>query len=310
MDKKLYFAPMEGIVGYVYRNAHRAHFHGIDCYYTPFLAPNQNRKWTPKERKEVDPELNGEVPLVPQILTNKPQDFIWAAREMQLRGYKQVNLNLGCPSGTVVSKGRGAGFLGNPEQLDLFFDEIFQEVEIAVSIKTRIGLEDAGELETLQEIFEKYPFCEWILHPRLRSEFYKGMPNMEAFDWAYNHTNLPICYNGNVFTVQQAGEIKETYPDVSAIMMGRGMLYNPGLADEIKTGCKLDKEKLQAFYNSLYEGYRQHMQGDNNILFKMKEVWTYMSDLFENGEKLCKKIRKAQNLKDYEAVVNDAFRDR
>ena len=73
------FAPMEGITGYVFRNAHHRHFHGIKTYYTPFISPNQTRKFTPRELNDVRPEHNEGVPVIPQILTNKADDILWAA---------------------------------------------------------------------------------------------------------------------------------------------------------------------------------------------------------------------------------------
>ncbi|MDD6882143.1 MAG: tRNA-dihydrouridine synthase, partial [Eubacteriales bacterium] len=146
---KLYFAPIEGIAGYIYRNAHRKYFGGADTYFSPFLAPTQDHGFTTKEKMDVLPEHNQTLKLVPQILTNQPEAFLWAAEEMQKRGYQEVNLNLGCPSGTVVSKRKGAGFLGAPAELDRFLDAVFSKVGISVSVKTRLGMEEAAEFEQL-----------------------------------------------------------------------------------------------------------------------------------------------------------------
>ena len=179
-----YFAPMEGVTGYVYRNAHHAIFPGIDKYFTPFVSPNQNRCFTPREKRDILPENNRGICVVPQILTNRSDYFLRTMKELAAFGYQEVNLNLGCPSGTVVSKGKGAGFLEDADKLDAFFDEVFQKADLEkmkISVKTRIGIEDAEEFEDLQKVFQRYPFAEVIVHPRVRSDFYKNQPDRQVF---------------------------------------------------------------------------------------------------------------------------------
>lgn len=149
-----YAAPMEGITTYIYRRAHARFYGGIDKYFTPFIA---GKKMTTREVRDILPENNAGVALVPQILTNKAADFLEIADRLAAYGYDTVNLNLGCPSGTVTAKKRGAGFLGEPESLDAFLYEIYEKCPLQISIKTRLGISDLKEWERLLDIYARYP---------------------------------------------------------------------------------------------------------------------------------------------------------
>lgn len=308
----LYFAPMEGLTGYVYRNAHRACFGGVDKYFTPFLSPNQNHRFTAKEEKDVRPEHNEGISLVPQILTNRAEDFIWAAGEMKARGYREVNLNLGCPSGTVVSKYKGAGFLARQEALNRFLDQIFQEVDLEISVKTRIGIAAPEEFPELMEIFNRYPIRELIVHPRLRTDFYKNTPDRESFGYAVKESSAPLCYNGDIFTEEAFRSAASRFPSVERVMLGRGLLANPALAERIRgiEEAPLTASRLAAFHRALYEGYRLAIPEERNVLFKMKEMWTYLICMFPEADRYGKKIKKAKSAGEYEAAVAALFRER
>ena len=306
---KYYFAPMEGITGYIYRNAHRKYFKQVDMYFTPFIVPTQNRKFSSREKNDFLPEHNESLSLVPQILTNKAEDFIWAAKELKEYGYDTVNLNLGCPSATVVSKGKGSGFLGEPDMLDHFFEQVFSSLDMEVSVKTRLGKDNPEEFYRLMEIYNKYPMKELIIHPRVQKDFYKNKPNLEMFEKAVSLSKNPLCYNGNLFSAEASRSFASTFPSVDQVMMGRGLVANPGLAGEIKTGERLEKQRLKAFHDEILAGYEQTISGDRNVLFKMKELWAYMVQLFDCGEKQVKKIRKSQHLTDYCCAVDSLFRE-
>jgi len=313
-EMEFYFAPMEGITGYIYRNAHHRFFPGIDKYFTPFLSPNQNRALNPKDRKDILPENNRGIPIVPQILTNKPEHFIRAAKELKEDyGYREVNLNLGCPSGTVVSKGKGAGFLADLKALDAFFEQVFSETEVKISVKTRIGIASPEEFYPILEIFNRYPISELVIHPRVQKDFYKNRPNRKSFSEAAVKSRNPVCYNGDIFTLQDYREFRKEFPAVEKIMLGRGLLANPAFVQEIKeweesgnpwpAGGRVDKETLRAFHNRLYTEYKETLSGDKNLLFKMKELWSYMVNLSDCHEKYWKKMKKAANLQDYNEIV-------
>jgi len=331
---------MEGLTGYVFRNAYQKNFGDVDKYFTPFIT---NKKMNYKEINDTAPEHNRGMHVVPQVLTNRSEDFCEIAKQLEQLGYGTVNLNLGCPSGTVAAKNRGAGFLALPEELDCFLEEIFVKCPIRISIKTRIGVEDAEEWSRLLSIYEKYPLEELIIHPRLQKEFYKGTPHREAFWEAVKCSRHILCYNGDIHSKESyeqfvqwlkgpwdgmenssdekrelilerlklsedgvensAGCIKK----VEGIMLGRGILMNPGLVGEIKAGAKMTKEKLKGFHDDVLEGYLAVMSGDRNTLFKMKELWFYLGSSFTNPDKYLKKIKKVQTVAEYKSIVSNLF---
>ncbi len=303
---EIYFAPLEGITGYIYRNAHHDAFAGVDKYFTPFLSPNQNRALGPKEVRDVLPENNKGMHLVPQILTNRAELFLQAAEELKEKyGYQEVNLNLGCPSRTVAAKGKGAGFLADPESLHVFLGQVFEKIEIKVSVKTRIGVEKPEEFLHLIDIFNQYPLHELIIHPRVQKDYYDNIPNWDIFAKAVERSRNPLCYNGDIFTVQDFKRFQREFPDVERIMLGRGLLMDPMLAEGLKADadvCRLDRGRMKAFHDRLYADYKEVMSGEKNVLFKMKEFWVYAGCSFPGEEKLLKKIRKASGLADYDAA--------
>lgn len=306
---KYYFAPMEGITGYIYRNAHRKYFKDIDVYFTPFIVPTQHRVFSSREKNDILPEHNQGLEVIPQILTNKWEDFIWAAGELKQYGYQEINLNLGCPSATVVSKGKGSGFLSEPEKLDHFLEEIFSALDIKISIKTRIGKDHPDEFSHLMEIYNKYPLSELIIHPRVQKDFYRNEPNLGVFKEALISSKNPLCYNGNLSETREYEAFIRDFPLIDRVMMGRGLIMNPGLAGDFKHGDKPDKKRLKAFHDEVLSGYVEIISGDRNVLFKMKELWAYMIQLFLEGDKHAKKIRKSQNLLDYKNAVESLFEE-
>lgn len=191
-----YFAPMEGVTGAVYRRTHHEFFSGVDKYFMPFITPTTNEKLTPRQKRDVLPEYNEGVPAVPQLLTKSAADCIWAVNALHDLGYPEVNLNLGCPSGTVTAKGKGAGFLAHPDELDRFFDEVFAKCE-GISVKTRLGVHEASEFDKLLEIYNRYPITELTIHPRVRQDFYKGKVRESDFAAAFPRCSMPVCYNGD-----------------------------------------------------------------------------------------------------------------
>lgn len=296
-----YFAPMEGITGYIYRNAHAKVFKGIDKYFSPFISPVAKKDMKSKERNDILPENNDGYDLVPQILTNKATDFIRIAKILQNDyGYQEVNLNVGCPVRTVVSKKKGSGFLAYPTQLDRFLEEVFESLEMKISVKTRLGMTDEEEFDKLLEIYNKYPLEELIIHARVQADYYKNKPHLETFRKAFSKSKNSVCYNGDLFTLEDVQNFKKQFPDVNTVMLGRGLLTNPGLLDEYAT-----KEQFIKFYHLVYEGYQSVLSGDTHVLYKMKELWCYMGDSFPDGKKALKKIKKASKLADYDAAVRE-----
>lgn len=304
-----YFAPMEGITGYVFRNAHKNCFNHIDRYFTPFIVPTQNHKLTSREKNDILPEHNQGIPLVPQILTKNAEDFLWVAKELESYGYREVNFNLGCPSATVVSKGRGSGFLRDLEGLDRFLDQVFKSLSVRLSIKTRIGTDSSEHFLDLLEIYNKYPLTELIVHPRLQKDFYKNEPNLEAFQEAVSYCKHPLCYNGNLFNKEALDSLVLKFPSIDRVMMGRGLVANPGLAGEMKGEPPTDKKRLLLFHDEILSGYEETISGDRNVLFKMKELWPYLLPNFQDSKKWGKAIGKSQHIAEYKSAVNALFQN-
>lgn len=304
---KFYLAPMEGITGHIYRNSYEKYFHNIDKYFTPFIVPNQSVSLKTKELKDLLPQNNKGLNIVPQILTNDAEGFILTANKLKQLGYEEINLNLGCPAGTVVSKKRGSGFLANPEELDKFLDEIYKIDNMKISIKTRLGKERADEFYKLIEIYNKYPLEELIIHPRTREDFYGNTPNLEVFKDALKLSKHSICYNGDIFTLNSYNKIINEFPEVNKVMLGRGILANPGLIGEIKNNEFANKEIIKMFHDEIFEKYTILLNEDKNAMYRMKELWGYMSHIFTNNKKYYKKIKKAQKAIDYKNAVNSLF---
>ena len=309
---KFYLAPMEGITTYIYRNAYNHYFGGIDKYFTPFIA---SKKMNRREINEILPEHNQSINVVPQILTNRSDEFLQITKKIAEYGYKTVNLNLGCPSGTVTARKRGAGFLSIPDELDRFLCEIYEKSPLKISIKTRIGISSVDEWENILEIYKKYPLEELIIHPRLQKELYKFTPHKEAYSTAMAALDMPLCYNGDITSLQSYEALINAIPKTDCIMIGRGILKNPALISQLEQtpslsqGPVLTKETLKAFHNEIFEGYAAQMAGETPTLFKMKDLWTYLSESFEEPDKHLKKIRKASNYAEYKIAVNNLFRD-
>ena len=308
-------APMEGLTTYIYRNAHAKYFGQLDKYYTPFLSLHKEKEFNHKEKQEIFPEHNKGLCVIPQVLTNSSEDFLCAAKKIQDLGYQEVNVNFGCPSGTVTTKEKGAGILANTERLQRFLEESFEKSPIDISIKTRIGMENPEEWEKLLEIYNQYPIKELIIHARVRQDFYQNKPNLEAYAYAERNSKNPICYNGDIFTAEDYRNLKQRFPDMQNVMLGRGLLSNPFLAEEIYSENDQSKNKdikerlniLKAFHDEIYEGYKSIMSGDQNVLFKMKEIWTYMIKMWPEADKTQKMIRKAKKCTEYEKALEELF---
>lgn len=330
--KKIYMAPMEGVTGFIYRNTFARFFGGIDKYYTPFISPGEHRNFKSRELKDVLPDNNAGLNVAVQMLTNNAEHFIVTARKMMDFGYREVNLNLGCPSGTVVAKGKGSGFLSFPEKLDAFLDEIYSglaDTGLDISVKTRIGRYEQDEFYELLDIYNKYPISELIIHPRVQKDMYKNTPRMEIFDYAVEHSKNPLVYNGDICTVEDyerfAGHYlknAENVPDepksdkernnkesdkesakITAVMLGRGLISNPGLAVQIVSGGCPDRSTLKDFFDALVWAYRAEIPDEKNVVFKIKENLFYLVNLFEDKEEYWKKIRKSDNLMELATIA-------
>ena len=296
----IYFAPLEGITDAIFRRTQAAHFGGVCKYFIPFISPTQNLCFTPRELANISPEENAGLFAVPQILTRDAEHFLWAARALYDMGYGEVNLNLGCPSGTVTGKGKGAGQLKDLPALDHFLDAVCAGLPpgMRLSIKTRIGYTDVGEFDALLTLFSRYPLLELIIHPRTREEFYKGIPHRDVYAAAIPRARAPIVYNGDLFTARDCRELASACPGTSALMLGRGLVANPALAKELSGGNPLSREALRAFCNALLDTWLER-HPPNVAVARTAEVMKHVACCFEDADKPRKLIRKAKTLVAY-----------
>lgn len=304
---RYYAAPMEGLTGYVFRNAHHVCFPGTDAYFTPFVSPNQNHEFTSRELNDLLPEHNSGTPVIPQILTNNADDFLWAAHAVSDLGYEEVNLNLGCPSPTVVTKGKGSGMLGDIRKLDAFLEKIFSHTPVRISVKTRIGLADDNDFAYLLDVFGKYPVCELIIHPRVQADMYKKPVHPQAFVLAQKSCTLPLVYNGDLFDIESLKSLVSASDSLHGAMFGRGLIANPHLINACRGLSAPDNAVIRRYHDIILEGYEAAMPGDRALLFKMRELWHYMSALFPSRGNFDKKLKKASKLAEYRAVTEALF---
>ena len=325
MSTKLYTAPLEGVTGFAWRKAHSEIFGCADKYFSPFLSPTEHHSFTTRELRDI---TQGEKNLVPQILASKADHFVWATEYVMELGYSEVNLNLGCPSGTVVSKGKGSGMLRDTEALDRFLDEIFERLGgrlcgepggnlgeepggnlgeahdgLKISVKTRTGLNDSSNWPAILDVFNKYPISELIIHPRAKTEMYKGKANRELFLDTMKKTELPLVYNGDVATPDD-----EALSFGCPVMVGRGLIRRPALFREIRGGKSASRSELASFHDLVLEYYQIYISGDSQILHKMKEFWHYFEDNFDAPDSLLKKIYKSKSLSEYKMAVSSVFK--
>lgn len=312
MDKtvKYYMAPLESVTTWIYRQAHAKIYGRLDKYFIPFLEPHEKRDFKTRELQEILPEHNENIYVVPQILTNRSEGFIKLAKALKDWGYEEINLNLGCPSKTVVTKGKGSGFLAKPEELERFLTEIFDALsgEVKISVKTRIGKEDPEEFPALLELFNKYPMEELIIHPRVQKDGYGNVPRLELYELAEKQSVNPLCYNGDLYTREQIRNFAERFPGTERLMFGRGFLRDPGLLYNEGKDLKDIFEKFWAFHDLVYEGYQERNMGDRNVLFKMKELWSYQVYQFSEPERLFKTFKKVQDCNEYEQMIRNLRR--
>jgi tRNA-dihydrouridine synthase len=338
---------MEGITLYPLRNVHREVFGaGVDKYYTPFLTAAQTFHFKNREKKDVLPEKQSAFMedfgtcIEPQIMAGNAENFLWAAREMKKLGYQGVNLNLGCPAPTVVNRHKGSGLLQDPEYLDKMLEEIFAAVSDntivggkpfnkkrdeedlqasdgslvypEISLKTRLGFSDPSEAFGLMKIYARYPLKELTIHARVREDYYGGQARIEDFKRAvevYRESGgkAEIIYNGDVNSVEENSRIISECPEISGVMIGRGLLSNPALVRELKGGEKLKPQELKTYLRKLYDAYSEYIPEDRNVIFKMLEHWAFLHVHFKDCDKQLKAIRKSRSKGEYHAAVNDIF---
>ena len=360
-----YFAPMQGLTTALFRRVHYEYFPGTDLYYTPFLAAHQTLNFKQKEIRDILPENTGLVPTIPQVLGNKADQVAWAVAKIAGYGYREINFNLGCSMPTVAKRGKGAGFLKDPDLLDRFFDSFFGILEkdyglsasaepgepgyagdssgtartvgielnrtaekatnsgkradpgretssrtqysIRFTVKTRIGTADASQADELMRVYNRYPISMLIIHPRTARDLYGNTPDLETFGRMLEESCHPVCYNGDVCTVEDVKTLTTRFPQLERVMIGRGLIRNPALVRELQGREKLTEKESFCFLTRLYQEYLKLYPDSRQAVDKMKGIWTYHGNWFKGKEKALKAIRKSRTAQEYEEAVNWLF---
>ena len=302
------FAPLDGITRAVYRRVWARYFGGADRCFLPFFSPTDQHILTDRERRELAPAVNPSlVSLVPQVMTRQAEDLVWAAEAMADLGYQEMNLNLGCPSGTVMGKGKGAGALADPETLDRFLDAACGHLCLPLSVKTRVGVHSAEEFPRLLEIFNRYPLAALILHARTAQEKYRGPLHGECFTLALAESRNPVICNGDLRTVDEVAAFSRAYPAAEAVMIGRGGLADPALFRKLRGGPAASREELRAFTAELYAEYCRFYGQVGPAAQRMREVWFYLAHLFDDNQRANKRMRRFRGAAEYEAAEAEMF---
>ena len=305
-----YVAPMEGLTDRVWRQAHQKWFGWAGApakYYAPFLSPPENRVLIKKKMAELAPEANPGAPVVPQLLAKDGALAAWMVGQLRQLGYTEVNLNFGCPSGTVTAKGKGSGMLRDLDKLDAFLAALFAEAEGPLTVKTRLGVEKPEEFAAVLEVYNRYPIAELTIHPRVMRQQYRGIADREAFAKALPECRMPVCYNGDLTTVEQLRALEADFPAVQSLMVGRGIIADPALFRQALGGPAATKEELRGYLDDLYQGYTALFGSAGCAISRMKGHWFYLIHRFEGSERLEKQLRKLREPWEYETVVNQIF---
>ena len=305
-----YIAPMEGLTDRVWRQAHQKWFGWAGApakYYAPFLSPPENRVLIKKKMAELAPEANPGAPVVPQLLAKDGALAAWMVGQLRQLGYTEVNLNFGCPSGTVTAKGKGSGMLRDLDKLDAFLAALFAEAEGPLTVKTRLGVEKPEEFAAVLEVYNRYPIAELTIHPRVMRQQYRGIADREAFAKALPECRMPVCYNGDLTTVEQLRALEADFPTVQSLMVGRGIIADPALFRQALGGPAATKEELRGYLDDLYQDYTALFGSAGCAISRMKGHWFYLIHRFEGSERLEKQLRKLREPWEYETVVNQIF---
>lgn len=303
---QLSFAPLEGISSRLYRQTHTRLFGGVEEYFAPFIAPDGSGKFKASALRDILPENNAGLRLIPQLLVNRAEPFLQVARQLQELGYEEVNLNIGCPSGTVVAKHKGAGMLLDLRTLDDCLAEIFSRCPIAVSIKTRMGMERTEEFPGILEIYNKYPIKRLIIHARARAGMYKSEVDLPAFLAALPQCRCPVWYNGDIFSPADMAKLAGA-AGLAGVMLGRGAVADPALPRLLRGGDALRAGELKAFHDALLARFLGEGLGEQASMARLKELWFYMLYKFPDSKKEAKRLLKAQKLSDYRLAVEVLF---
>jgi len=308
----LILAPMRGITTMHYRRAFVRHFKGLDIEMAPFISTVSAERINPKLLKDVLPENNSGLPLIPQLIGNKADDFVQMSIALHDLGYNKINWNMGCPHKPIRKKRRGSGLLPYPDTVDALLDQVCDRSPCNISVKVRLGVSDKSELMKLIPVLNRYPLSEVIIHPRTAEQMYDGTVDLDAFEEAFHALEHPVCYNGDINDLAFYQTVAKRFPSINRYMLGRGLLSNPFMCEIIKSGNPHPEnaiERIATFHQDVLASYETVLDGDHPVLGKMKEFWTYQTIHLSNGRKMFKKLKKTQRLATYKAIAAEFLAD-
>lgn len=306
----LSLGPFQGITDMVFRNTFKRHFGGIDKYYTPFFTGIRTEHSKSLRTNEIDPKCNDVSTLTPQILSSDANEIVRFAKQCKELGYNEINLNMGCPFPRVANKRHGCGLMPYPDLVNQILDSVFANTDILFSVKCRLGHYSPDEIIPMIRVFNRYPLSELVIHPRTGKQMYTGEADVECFKALITSIKAPLVYNGDIVSVESFKRIIEEVKPVSSFMLGRGLLSNPFLAEEIRgidTGNR--RSRLQAFVGELYNARLQQAGGSPKVIGRMKELWSYLMNSFAEPQHVWRKIKKLNALNEYEDAVRIIFEE-
>ena len=309
MSYKLLSSPLQGFTDFRFRNAFNNHFGGIDTFYAPYIRLNGKMIIKPSYERDLLPGNNIGIELIPQIITNNADEFLFVAGYVQQLGYKELNWNLGCPYPMVTKHGMGSGLINDAEKINNILNEVHSKSDIVISMKMRLGYENSEEILQVLPILDNYPLKNIAIHARLGKQLYKGSVNLDAFQQCTEASNHKLYYNGDITSVTKFNEMQQLFPMINHWMIGRGIIADPFLPSMIKNNTtKYPDNKLEIFglfHDTLYNEYSASLSGQHHLLLKMYHLWEYFSILFSNPRKTLKKIKKASNVRKYQTAVRE-----
>ena len=313
MSITLLSSPLQGFTDFRFRNAFHKHFGGIDTFYSPYIKLNGKLVVKGSYERDILPENNSTLEVIPQIITNDAEEFLFVAKYVQQFGYKELNWNLGCPYPMVAKCGMGSGLIKNTDQIEHILKRVHNETDIIVSMKMRMGYENPTEILDVFPILEQYPIKNIAIHARIGKQLYKGGVDLDSFQKCLDTSKQKIYYNGDITSVTKFNELQERFPSIEHWMIGRGLIADPFLPSMIKNNTteypKNRLEIFEAFHDEIYREYDAYLQGPTPIRMKMLGFWEYFSESFSNPQKTFKKIKKAGNSKNYEIAVKEIFKN-
>ncbi len=312
MDTTLLSSPLQGFTDFRFRNAFHKYFGGIDTFYSPYIKLNGKLVVKGSYERDILPENNSTLQVIPQIITNDAEEFLFVAKYVKQLGYNELNWNLGCPYPMVAKSGMGSGLICNTGRIDEILERAHNETDIIVSMKMRMGYDNPSEILDVFPILEKYPIKNIAIHARIGKQLYKGGVDLDSFQKCLDVSKHKLYYNGDITSVEKFRMLKERFPSIDHFMIGRGLIADPFLPSMIKNNTteypKNRFEIFEEFHDTIYRDYDAYLQGPTPIKMKMLGFWEYFSESFSNPQKTYKKIKKAGNSKHYEEAVREIFR--